>query len=111
MNKEYYGIAMSILNSNVCCLLQIGTGNTKETSNLVERWFPYSVMKHVLPIIETTGQVDEEIYILPEQFFKVKIIEGKNNISYEFYHQERTEELVSLFKKPNYFEDLDISFL
>lgn len=108
MNNEYYGIAMSILNSKVCCLLQIGTGNTKETSNLVERWFPYSVMKH---IIKTTGQVNEEIYIRPEQFFKVKIVQGENNISYEFYHQERTEELVSLFEKPDYFEDLDISFL
>jgi hypothetical protein len=106
--NEYYGIAMMLSDDeySMCCLLQIGTGNTKETSNLVERWFPYSAMKSVI-----TNKIDDEFYVRPEQFFKVKIIEGLNSISYEFYQQEETQELVSLFEKPNYFEGLNTSFL
>lgn len=104
MVSEHYGIAMMLSDDkySMCCLLQLGTGNTKETSNLVERWLPYSAMKDII-----INKIDDEFYVQPEQFFKVKIIEGENSISYEFYHQEKTPELVSLFEKPNYFEDLD----
>lgn len=106
--NEYYGIAMMLSDDgySMCCLLQMGTGNTEETSNLVERWFPYSAMKGVI-----TNKIDDEFYVRPEQFFRVKIIEGINSIAYEFYTQEETEELVSLFEKPNYFEGIDTFFL
>lgn len=106
--NEYYGIAMQLSDDeySMCCLLQIGTGNTKETSNLVERWFPYSAIKHII-----TNKIDDEFYVSPEQYFKVKITESVNSIGYEFYQQEETAELVSLFEKPNYFEGLDASFL
>ncbi len=106
--NEYYGIAMQLSDDeySMCCLLQIGTGNTKETSRLVERWFPYSAMKQII-----TNKIDDEFYVSPEQYFKVKITEGVNSIAYEFYQQEETAELDSLFEKPNYFEGLDTSFL
>jgi hypothetical protein len=106
--NEYYGIAMMLSDDedSMHCLLQMGTGNTRKTSNLVERWFPYSAMKGVI-----TNKIDDEFYVRPEQFFKVKITEGTNSISYEFYQQEETAELVSLFQKPNYFEEIDASFL
>lgn len=107
-SKVYYGIAMMVSDDeeSMCCLLQMGTGNTKETSNLVESWLPYSAIKGVI-----TNKIDDNFYVQPEQFFKVKITEGLNSISYEFYKQEKTDELVSLFEKPDYFEDLDTSFL
>lgn len=105
--NEYYGIALMLSEHKnlMCCLLQMGTGNTKETSNLVERWFLYESMKDIIT------NINEENYVTPEQFFRVKIIEDMNVMRYEFYKQEKTPELVSLFEKPDYFEDLDTSFL
>lgn len=106
--NEYYGIAMMLSEDkqSMHCLLQIGTGNTKETSNLVDRWFPYSAMKSII-----TNRIDDSFYVIPEQFFKVRITEGINSITYEFYYQEETPELISLFEKPNYFEGIDIQQL
>ncbi len=106
--KEYYGIAMQLSDDEhlMICLMQEGTGNTKETSNLVERCFPYSAMKSII-----TNRIDDNFYVMPEQFFKVKITEGVNKIEYQFYFQEETAELNTLFEKPDYIEDLDLSFL
>jgi hypothetical protein len=52
-----YGIAMQLSDDmmSMCCLLQMGTGNTLETSYLVERWFPFSAMKNVI-----TNQITDD---------------------------------------------------
>lgn len=111
--KEYYGIAMALSDDEqqMECLLQEGTGNAVETSKLVTHLFPYSAMKKVI-----TNEIDKSVgirnnLVTPEQFFKVKITESEGKITYSFFAQEETEELVELFKKPDYFKDLgDTSF-
>ena len=106
--NEYYGIAMQLSDygDSMHCAIQKGTGNTVETSNLVSVWYPYSPMRSVI-----TNIINEDGYVSPEQFFKVKVIEAKNSISYEFFPQEETQELIDLFKIPDYFENIDTSFL
>lgn len=106
--SEFYGIAMQLSDDefSMHCLLQEGTGNTVETSNLVSRWFPFSAMKNVI-----TNKIDEQFYVMPEQYFRVVITEEDNKITYEFFAQEETKELNELFEKPDYFKNLDISFL
>lgn len=98
--NTYYGEAFMLSDDCklVCCVIQMGTGNTKATSKLVEQWYPFSAMKDIL--------IHNDDIIL-QQFFKVKITESRNFISYEFFKEEHTEELVSLFKMPNYFEGLE----
>jgi len=105
---EYYGIALILSEDeySMCCLVQLGTGNTVETSKLVERHFPYSAMKNII-----TNEIDDRFYVKPQQFFKARETKGENSISFEFFLQEETAELISLFEKPNYFEGLDTSFL
>ncbi len=105
--KEFYAIALQLSDDEqlMYSLVQEGTSNTKETSNLVTRLFPYSPMKHIITNIQDNHEV------VPEQYFKVKVTEEVGKIEYEFYPQERTEALDKLFTKPDYFEDLDISFL
>lgn len=109
--KTFFGIAMCLSDDNksVECLLQKGTGNTIETSKLKTQYFPYSEMKNVI-----TNSICKEIgtnynLIMPQQFFKVDIIESDNKVSYNFYKQDETPELVSLFEKPDYFAGLDLT--
>jgi hypothetical protein len=105
--EEYFGIALELSEDRkqMCCLIQEGTGNTVETSNLVERYFPYRPMKDII-----TNKIDEDGYVRPQQFFKVIITQEDNCISCKFFNQEETEELKALFEKPNYFEGMDLSF-
>ena len=106
---EYYGLAMQLSDGGdlMCCMVQEGTGNTIETSNLIERWFPYSAIKSVI-----TNPINDENYVTPSQYFKVVVTEWENGISYEFYSQLETPELNTMFQKPDYFADLgDTSFL
>jgi len=111
MTKTYFGIAKVLSDDNkfVECLLQKGTGNTIETSELVSEWFEYSEMKHVI-----TNEICKERgikynLIMPQQFFKVEIAEVDGKIINKFYEQEETEELNDLFTKPDYFEGHDFS--
>lgn len=104
--KEYYGIALQLSDDeeSMCCVLQMGTGNTIETSNLVEKWFPYSAMKNII------NNFDGEFFVRKDAFFKVKISLEPNKISYEFSKEEETAELISLLKKPDYFVGIDRDF-
>lgn len=109
--NEYFGIALMLSDDeySMCCVLQFGTGNTKETSKLVERWFPYSPMKNIVG-----DNIGNDFYVRPQQYFKVKITESIGFISYEFSKEEETSELLSLLKTPDYFEgfdDLDNSWM
>jgi hypothetical protein len=103
-SDEYYGQAMMISDDqhSVCCVVQEGTGNTKETTKLVERWFPYSAMKGVI-----TNEISNDGYIRPQQLFKVAINHGENEISYKFHSQEETPDIMALFEKPDYFDGID----
>lgn len=101
--KEYYGLTLQVTEhlDTIECLIQEGTGNTIKTSNLTVKYFPLDKMKHVI-----TKPISKDGYV--RQFFKVKVAEGRK---FEFYSVEETDELNSLFEKPDYFKDLDVSHL
>lgn len=103
--NQYFGQALMLSEDekSMYCILQMGTGNTKETSNLVETWFPYSAMKRII-----TNEIDKDNYVVPNQFFSVTIQEGEDFISYKFYQiDDEDGHLESLFTPPNYFEGLE----
>ncbi len=103
---EYYAIAMQLSEGEdlMLCLVQEGTGNTLETSELVERYLPYSAMKSII-----TNKITDDLYVTPEQYFKFKVLEdlANNTIEYQFFAVEQTKELEELFKIPDYFKDID----
>ena len=103
---EYYAVATQLSESEdlMCCTVQEGTGNTLETSELIERYLPYSAMKSII-----TNKITDDLYVTPEQYFKYKIIEdvANNTIEYQFFAVEQTKELEELFKIPDYFKDID----
>ena len=104
--REYYGVAMQLSEDKdlMHCLVQEGTGNTIQTSELVSHYFPYEPMKNII-----TNKINDEYDVCPEQLFKVRItISGtkKNIIQYEFFNVEETKEINDLFIKPDYFEGL-----
>lgn len=105
MSKEiYYGIALMLSedHKNVCCVIQEGTGNTVETSNLTERWFSYLMLTDIIE-----GFVDEDDYIRPQRYFRIEIVHEANRLTTSFFPEEETDELRMLFDKPDYFEDFD----
>ena len=108
--NEFFAYAMMVSDDShsVCCLVQEGTGNTIETSKLVERWFPYSPLKAIIG-----DAIIEDGFVYPPNLFKVKITENKfmAKIKYVFYKHKETLEIVELFKKPEYFKDTDISLI
>lgn len=108
ITNTYYGTAQELSEDeqSVCCVVQLGTGNTKKTSKLVERWFPYSAMKNIVG-----HYLEDDFSIYPKVYFRVKITEGNNSIKYKFYRQKPTKEIKDLFKKPDYFNGLDTSTL
>jgi hypothetical protein len=111
ITKEYYAIAMQLSESEdlMCCLVQEGTGNTLETSKLVEWYLPYHSMKSII-----TNKITDDLYVIPEQYFKFKVTydDFNSKIEYQFFTVEQTKELEELFKKPDCFEDLgDVNFL
>ena len=91
---EYYGIALQLSEDerSMICVVQIGTGNTVETSKLAEVLFDYSAMKNIIP----ENQIDDEFYVTntKDSFFKVKTIEGNNCIYHEFTKIKPSEELL-----------------
>ncbi len=103
---EYYAVATQLSESEdlMCCTVQEGTGNTLETSELVERYLPYSAMKSII-----TNKITDDLLVVPEQYFKFKVIEdvANNTIEYQFFAVEQTKELEELFEKPDYFKDID----
>lgn len=103
---EYYAVATQLSESEdlMCCTVQEGTGNTLETSELVERYLPYSAMKSII-----TNKITDDLLVVPEQYFKFKVIEdvANNTIEYQFFTVEQTKELEELFEKPDYFKDID----
>jgi len=105
--KEYYLQALQLSDNehDVFCLVQEGTGNTVETSELVERIFPYSPMKHLI------NNVNDDFTIFPHQLIKIRITEEVGSIKYEFFEQKETEEIKNLFIKPDYFADINTDFL
>lgn len=108
-SKEYYGYALQLSDDAklVECVVQYGSGNTIETSNLETVYFPYQPMIDII----NDQQIDDEYIITPPLLFRVKITTEKNRIAYEFFSQEKTPEIVSLMKKPDYFKDIDINTL
>lgn len=107
--EEYLGIAMFLCNDKVTmnCLIQEGTGNTIETSNMVERYYPYEEMRHII-----TNSISEEGYVLPQQYFKLKSTAHADTVTYEFFPVEVTPDLTALFKMPDYFSGLkDTAFV
>lgn len=107
--KTFYGIAMQLTDDEryMICLLQEGTGNTKETSKLTEYLFPYGPMKGTVII----NPINDENYVTPQQYFQITITETPGRIEYEFNQVDETPELIALFVPPDYFSDLDTDFL
>lgn len=107
--ENYYGMTQCLSDNGklMCCIVQYGTGNTKETTNLKEKWFPYSKLKPILK-----SNVREDLYVENVEFVKISIVKEKGKkTKYEFEWVEETKELNELFKVPDFFEDLDLSFL
>lgn len=94
----------------MCCIVQYGTSNTKETSKLQEEWYPYADFKGILK-----SKVKDDLYVEEVEFVKITITKEKGKKpQYTFTRlgqYEEMKELVELFKVPDYFEDKDYSFL
>lgn len=107
--ENYYGMTQCLSDNRklMCCIVQYGTGNTKETTNLKEKWFPYSQLKGILK-----SNVKEDLYVEEVEFIRITVIkESGKKTKYEFEYVEETKELVELFKVPDFFDGEDWSFL
>lgn len=108
--NEYYGRAFCLSDNgdSVCCAVQEGTGNTVETSNIKERWFPQSLFKDIIG----NDNVKEDYHFKTCPYFKIKITEKPGTMLMEVVKQEPTSEIVALLNPPDYFADFgDTSFL